>query len=110
MPVQALPQGGGAPEEAARSGRINQAASGSLADPASIFAGIICLASLACMAVLTLLTAPSDAEAVNRVIWTRSVVRIPRALIADGYPVHRRVRLWRAITVGVFAVLYVAYW
>ena len=73
-------------------------------------AGIVYLASLACMAVLSLLTTPPDAEAVNRVIWTRAVLRLPRAIIAAGYPVHRRVSLWWAITVGVFVVLYITYW
>ena len=73
-------------------------------------AGIVYLGSLACMALLSLVTTPPERQSVDPVIWTRAVMRLPRAIVAAGYPVHRRVSLWWALTVGVFVVLYILHW
>lgn len=73
-------------------------------------AGIVYLGSIAWMVLLSLRTAPPDQEAVERVLWSRAVLRLPLAILARGYPVHRRVSLWWAITVGVFVALYVIHW
>ena len=73
-------------------------------------AGIVYLGSLACMVLLSLVTPPPERRSVDRVIWTRAVMRLPRAIVSAGYPVHRRVSLWWALTVTVFVVLYILYW
>ena len=73
-------------------------------------AGIVYVASLACMVVLSLLTQAPDPQSVDRVIWSRAVLRLPLALLAGGYPAHRRVSVWWALTVGMFVVLYLTYW
>ena len=73
-------------------------------------AGIVYVASLACMAVLSLNTPAPDRKSVERVTWSRAVLRLPQAITAAGYPAHRRVGLWWALTVGVFVALYVAFW
>ena len=73
-------------------------------------AGIVYLASLACMVVLSRGTAPASEASVGRVLWTRAVLTLPRSVVAPGYPLHRRVSLWWALTVGLFVVLYITYW
>lgn len=73
-------------------------------------AGIVYVASLLCMVALSLATPPPKREMVERVLWTRAVLRLPRTLLAAGYPVHRRVSLWWALTVAMFIGLYVTYW
>ena len=73
-------------------------------------AGIVYVLSLACMAAVSLRTAPPDPESVDRVIWTRAVARLPRAIVESGYPLWRRVSLWWALTVAMFVALYLAYW
>ncbi|MCY4534301.1 MAG: hypothetical protein OXB91_02980, partial [Bryobacterales bacterium] len=73
-------------------------------------AGIVYIASLACMALLSLKTQPPEPQSVERVIWSRAVLRLPSALVASGYPIHRRVSLWWALTVGLFVTLYIVYW
>ena len=73
-------------------------------------AGIVYLGSLGCMALLSLVTTPPRKQSVDPVIWTRAVMRLPRAIVAAGYPVHRRVSLWWALTVGVFVLLYILHW
>ena len=73
-------------------------------------AGIVYVGALACMALLSLATPPPEKQSVDRIIWTGAVLRLPRAIITAGYPVYRRVSLWWALTVGVFVVLYLAYW
>ena len=73
-------------------------------------AGIVYIASLACMALLSLKTRPPEPQSVERVIWSRAVLRLPSALVASGYPIHRRVSLWWALTVGLFVTLYIVYW
>ena len=73
-------------------------------------AGIVYVASLACMAALSLVTSPPEREAVQQVIWTRAVLRLPQALLVGGYRFHRRIGLWWALTVAVFVGLYVTYW
>ena len=73
-------------------------------------AGIVYLVSIACMVAISLATPPPDREAVERVIWTRSVLALPSAITAVGYSPHRRVGLWWALTVAVFVALYLTYW
>ena len=73
-------------------------------------AGLVYIGSLAFMAAISLATPAPDPRAVERVLWTRAVLRLPRALVAAGYPLHRRVSLWWALTVGVFVALYINYW
>ncbi len=73
-------------------------------------AGLVYVGSLACMILISLRTEPRPDSAVQRVIWTRAVLRLPAALVVRGYPLHRRVGLWWALTVGMFAGLYLGYW
>lgn len=73
-------------------------------------AGIVYVASITCMVLLSLATPPPNPESVDRVIWSRAVMRLPRAIVASGYPIYRRVGLWWALTVGMFVALYIAYW
>lgn len=73
-------------------------------------AGIVYLASIACMVAISLATPPPDREAVERVIWTRAVLALPWAITAAGYALHRRVSLWWALTVAVFVALYLTFW
>lgn len=73
-------------------------------------AGIVYVVSLALMAVLSWASPMPNRAAVERVVWTRAVLRLPQAILAGGYPIHRRVSLWWALTVGVFVVLYLLYW
>ncbi len=73
-------------------------------------AGIVYVASMGCMALLSWITPPPSAKSVERVIWSRAVLRIPRAITLAGYPLYRRVSLWWALTVAVFVALYIVHW
>ena len=73
-------------------------------------AGIVYVAALACMVLLSLATPAPDPRSTERVLWTREVMRLPLAIVSAGYPLYRRVSLWWALTVGMFVVLYILYW
>ena len=73
-------------------------------------AGFVYLGSLAFMAVVSFYTMPPDRAKIQRVLWTRATLNLPRAVLAAGYPVYERVSVWWALTVSVFVILYVIYW
>ncbi len=53
---------------------------------------------------------PADARSVERVIWSRSVLRLPARIVRAGYPPWQHVSLWWALTVGMFVALYLLHW
>ena len=73
-------------------------------------AGIVYVVSLACMVGLSLITRAPEPQSVERVAWSREILRLPLRLVAAGYPLRRRISLWWGLTVAMFAVLYVTYW
>ncbi len=73
-------------------------------------AGIVYVGSLAFMVVVSLLTSPPDARSVERVIWSRAVLRLPARIVRAGYPPWQHVSLWWALTVGMFVALYLLHW
>jgi len=73
-------------------------------------AGFVFVGSLAFMVVLSLYTMPPERAAIERVLWTRAALNLPRDFVAAGYPVYKRVSLWWVLTISIFVILYIFYW
>ena len=53
---------------------------------------------------------PNRSPSVERVIWSRAVLRLPARIVRAGYPPWQHVSLWWALTVGMFVALYLLHW
>ncbi|MDD8015340.1 MAG: sodium/solute symporter [Acidobacteriota bacterium] len=72
--------------------------------------GIIFLASLAVIAVVSRLTPAPPLENIRAALWDRQLVRLPEEEVRNGYPWWKRTSLWFAAVVACFIVIYAIFW
>ncbi len=72
--------------------------------------GIVFVASLVLVAVISLITRAPDPESLRTTIWRREMVRLPEEETRGGYPWRKRVSFWFMIVVAAFVAIYAILW
>ncbi len=73
-------------------------------------AGVMLLISMAFAIVTSLLTRPPKPEQIEGLVWRPSMIKLPEAELALGYPWYKNLWLWCAVWVGVMLAIYINLW
>lgn len=75
-----------------------------------VLGGVVCIASVFLMVVLSLVTSPSKKEEAAMPHWSPSMLRLPEPLAAEVSAWYKRVGLWWLVVGAAYCVIYAVFW